>query len=80
MARKMRGAALAALGASFALALAGCSGSNGGGNDTTADADNPVEMTLWTNATATRLLTNASGDRVEAFGERWCRDYVRIAA
>ena len=52
MARMMRGAAFAALGASIALAVAGCSSSDGGGgNDATADANNPVEMSLWTNAT-----------------------------
>ena len=52
MARKMRGAALVALGAGIALAVAGCSSSdNGGGDDSTADASNPVEMTFWNNAT-----------------------------
>ncbi|WP_370526027.1 ABC transporter substrate-binding protein [Cellulomonas sp. JH27-2] len=52
MARMNRGAALAALGASIALVVSGCSSSDGGSSDdTTADANNPVTMTLWTNAT-----------------------------
>ncbi|WP_231384074.1 ABC transporter substrate-binding protein [Cellulomonas sp. URHD0024] len=52
MARKMRGAALVALGAGIALAVGGCSSSdNGGSDDSTPDASHPVEMTLWTNAT-----------------------------
>ena len=48
MARMMRGAALAALGASIALVVAGCSSSGNSSDNSTADASNPVSMTLWT--------------------------------
>ncbi|WP_426595956.1 ABC transporter substrate-binding protein [Cellulomonas sp. McL0617] len=48
----MRGAVLTALGASIALAVAGCSSSgNSSGDSGTADAAKPVSMSLWTNAT-----------------------------
>ena len=50
MTRTIRGAALAALGASILLVTAGCSGSSdsGAGN---GDSGGKVSMTLWTNAT-----------------------------
>jgi raffinose/stachyose/melibiose transport system substrate-binding protein len=50
MTTKFRGAALAALGASIALVAAGCS-SGGGSSNNTTEANKPVSMTLWTNAT-----------------------------
>lgn len=52
MARMNRAAAFAALGASIALVVSGCSSSDDNSSDSsTADADKPVTMTLWTNAT-----------------------------
>jgi raffinose/stachyose/melibiose transport system substrate-binding protein len=54
MTRKIRSAAVVALGAGIALAVAGCSSSGGGSDNKTGgtqDTSKPVTMTLWTNAT-----------------------------
>ncbi|MDM7854133.1 ABC transporter substrate-binding protein [Cellulomonas alba] len=55
MTRKIRSAAVVALGAGIALAVAGCSSSGGGTDNNTGstggDTSKPVSMTLWTNAT-----------------------------